>query len=175
MKYFWLTLKHKWFVFLAGLKTKAPLWRLVIHDWTKFTPWELPHYQRQFFGKADDPEGFMRCWLHHQNHNPHHWEYWVPRTVHAKCPKAFLDNKPIPMPEWAVREMVADWLGASRAYEGVWPQPGKWPWFEKNIFKIRVHPETLESIFKVLQALGWPQMTVHQFAPLGINMCGQVK
>jgi len=32
MKYFILTLKHKWFVFLAGLKTKAPLWRLIIHD-----------------------------------------------------------------------------------------------------------------------------------------------
>jgi hypothetical protein len=35
VKYFWLTIMHKWFVFLAGFKTGAPLWRLIIHDWSK--------------------------------------------------------------------------------------------------------------------------------------------
>lgn len=155
MKYFWLTLKHKWFVLLAGLRVGAPLWRLLIHDWTKFLPCELPHYQRQFFGKADDPEGFIRCWTHHQNSNPHHWEYWIPRTGHNRCNPLYPNNEPIPMPEWAVREMLADWLGASRAYEGEWPDPKNWPWLEKNWGRLRLHPATLINLRYLLAQLGF--------------------
>lgn len=155
MKYFWLTIRHKWFVFLAGLKTGAPLWRLVIHDWTKFLPSELPHYQRQFFGAHDDPQGFAAAWLHHQNHNPHHWEYWIPRTGHNRSTPPMPDNDPLEMPWWACREMVADWLGASRAYEWQWPKPGSWPWLEKNYDKIRLHPKSKERVNIVLQELGY--------------------
>ena len=150
-KYFWLTVKHRWFVLLAGLKTKAPLWRLLIHDWTKFLPSELPHYGRQFFGKADDPEGFAVCtpshtrtrrWLKHQNRHPHHWEYWMTRP----------DNTSLPMPEWAVREMIADWMGASRAYEGKWPVKREWAWLDKHWEQLmsRFHPETGMRVIEIL-------------------------
>lgn len=142
MKYLWLTLKHKWFVLLAGLRTKAPLWRLLIHDWTKLLPCELPHYQRQFFGGANNPAGFIRCWLHHQNHNPHHWEYWIPRTGHSRCDPPYSDGEPIVMPEWAVREMIADWLGAGRAYEGCWPDPYNWTWLKQNRPRMQLHAGT---------------------------------
>lgn len=145
MKYFWLTIKHKWFVFLAGLKTGAPLWRLVIHDWHKLRPFsELRHYQRQFFGKADDPLGFSVCWLHHQNHCPHHWEYWIPRSGHSRG--GFSDNEPLPMPDWAVREMLADWMGASRAYEGRWPNVANWKWLNENRPKMRLHSLTQQRL-----------------------------
>lgn len=156
MRYFWLIWRHKWFVFLAGLRTGAPIWRLVVHDWTKFLPSELPHYQRQFFGKADDPAGFIACWIHHQNHNPHHWEYWVPRTGHTRCVPPYPDNEPIPMPEWACREMVADWMGASRAYEGRRPSAGNWPWLEKNWPGVarRAHPWTRERLLTILLECG---------------------
>jgi hypothetical protein len=146
MKYFWLTLKHKWFVFYIGRKMKVPFWRLVFHDWTKFLPCELPHYQRKFFGKADDPIGFLQCWVHHQNYNPHHWEYWIPRTPY-QC-------TPIPMPEWAIREMVADWMGASRAYGGSWPDLKNWPWLKDNLEKIRLHPESKTKLLTILKELG---------------------
>ena len=150
MNYLWLTCKHKWFVLVAGLTMVGgvPLWRLLLHDWTKLTPSELPHYQRQFFGKADDPEGFVRCWLHHQNRNAHHWEYWIPRTGHTRCAPPYPDDQPIPMPGWAWREMVADWMGASRAYEGHWPAPGTWTWLKKNYGKVRprLHPWTRVNV-----------------------------
>lgn len=155
LRYIWLTIKHKTFVFRAGLLTKAPLWRLLIHDWTKFTPAEAPHYGRQFFGAADDPEGFIRAWIHHQNHNPHHWEYWIPRTGHSRCNPPFPDNCAVDMPLWACREMVADWLGASRAYEGRWPTAQSWPWLEQNLYKVRVTSRTRLRINTILiQALG---------------------
>lgn len=160
IKYIWLTIKHKCFVLYAGLRwTKAPLWRLVIHDWSKFTPSEAPHYGRQFFGDKSDPEGFVKAWIHHQNHNPHHWEYWIPRTGHNRCTPPYPDNVPVAMPEWAVREMVADWLGASRAYEGRWPSPAGWPWMDNNLSSVlqRCHGATAEKVLSVLAEV-WRNM-----------------
>lgn len=40
-RFAWVILKHKWFVLLAGLEVGVPLWRLIIHDWSKFTPAEF--------------------------------------------------------------------------------------------------------------------------------------
>lgn len=150
MKYFWLTLKHKWFVFCAGIKIKVPIWRLLIHDWSKFLPSELPHYNRQFFGNADDPEGFISCWVKHQNRNPHHWEYWIPRTGHNRCSVPYPDNQPIVMPEVAVREMVADWLGAEKAYNGKYPDVNNWTWLKDNRKRIRLHPETQNILNRII-------------------------
>jgi len=90
-------LRHKWFVFVAGLFTGAPLWRLIVHDWSKFTPSEWFAYARFFYGKprAENPvysagvadryamdrerrqHAFDVAWLHHQKRNKHHWQYWV--------------------------------------------------------------------------------------------------
>jgi hypothetical protein len=153
IKYFWLTVKHKWFVFLAGIKIGCPLWRLLTHDLSKFSRRELKHYGRQFFGKADRPYDFIKCWIHHQNHNDHHWEYWIPRTGHNRCKPPYPDGKPIRMPDGAVLEMIADWCGASRAYEGFWPWERPWYWFDANYhtnIKPKLHNETSELIEKVL-------------------------
>lgn len=150
MKYFLLTLKHKWFVFIACWYTGTTVWRAIFHDWTKFLPSELPHYNRQFFGKANDPEGFVRAWLRHQNRHDHHWEYWIPRTGHSRCNPPIPGNLPLQMSEQAVREMVADWLGASRAYEGKWPDLDNWIWYQSNKDSIRLHPATQRSVDVVI-------------------------
>jgi len=151
IKYLILTIKHKWFVLLAGMKLGVPIWRLLLHDMSKFYPSELPHYGRQFFGKADNPKGFIHCWLKHQNRNKHHWEFWIPRTGHNRCTPPYKDNEPIPMPNVYIKEMVADWMGASRAYEGVWTTQGRrWPWLENNFDKIRLHPETRRKVTHIL-------------------------
>ena len=150
LKYIWLTIKHKAFVFRAGLRTKAPLWRLIIHDWSKFMPSEAPHYGRSFFGDRSDSAGFQAAWLKHQNRHPHHWEYWISRSPHIRTEA---DSKFIPMPEWAVREMVADWLGASRAYGGKWPTSRKdWEWYNNSFIRIfeNCHPETRKLIDAVI-------------------------
>ena len=151
LKYLWLTIKHKWFVFLAGFKITCPFWRLITHDLSKFLPSELPHYGNQFFGKANQPLNFITCWVRHQNRNDHHWEYWIPRTGHNKCVPPYKDNEPIPMPLPAVCEMVADWIGASRAYEGKWPDEN-WPWYRDNIDKIRLHPDTRRYVQHAVEA-----------------------
>jgi hypothetical protein len=153
-KYLWLTAKHRWFVMLAGLRIGCPLWRLVTHDLSKFRLSELPHYGRQFFGNADDPSGFIRCWLRHQNRNDHHWEWWIPRTGHNRCDPPFVDGEPLRMSSGAMLEMMADWMGASRAYSGSWPTPD-WQWLATNNERMQLHPETRRDINRQLTKHGF--------------------
>jgi len=133
---------------------KASLWRLLMHDLSKFSKHELPHYDRQFFGDADRPEEFIRAWVHHQNHNQHHWEYWIPRTGHSRCDPPYPDGEPIPMPMKYVREMVCDWLGAGRAYEGKWIDVKNWTWLEQAYPTMVLHQKTRNSLIIVLLEIG---------------------
>lgn len=151
MNYLRLTLRHKWYVFLACLEMRVPLWRALIHDWSKFTPAELPHYDRQFFGDKGDPRGFARAWLHHQNHNPHHWEHWITRSDHSHGESDAV-NGCLAMPETYVREMIADWMGASRAYTGSWDMS---QWLEENLPRMKLHPDTREKVTELLWVSGY--------------------
>lgn len=150
IKYMLVTLQHKAYVFRAGLWSKAPLWNLVIHDWTKFTPSEAPYYGRQLHGDRGDNIGFIQAWNHHQNSSKHHWEWWIPHSGHIRGD--WPDGVPLPMPEKYVREMVADWFGASRQFTGSYPESmANWVWWEKNEERIKLHPDTKALLLKVLR------------------------
>lgn len=151
LRYLSYVLRHKWFVFLAGLQMGAPLWRLLIHDWSKFTPAEWRPYVLSFYGPwaygdrpAEVVEAFDRAWLHHQHANPHHWQHWVLREDSGA-------TKILEMPEPFVREMVADWMGAGRAITGAW---GAQDWFLKNREKILLHPDTAALVYCLLKVPG---------------------
>jgi hypothetical protein len=83
LRYARYVLRHKWFVLLAGRRIGAPLWRLLVHDWSKFLPSEWLPYARHFYGnypplvKEDIARAFDAAWLHHQKRNRHHWQYWL--------------------------------------------------------------------------------------------------
>jgi hypothetical protein len=147
LKYASYVARHKWFVFLAGLRTKAPLWRLLIHDWSKLTPAEWGPYVNRFMrgdsGKLDkgaDPEEFHRGWTHHWHRNPHHWEHWVTAEGDA-----------LRMPEHFVREMVADWMGAGRAITGRWEVAD---WYAKNGHRMNLHGQTRAEVEDFIDAYG---------------------
>ena len=149
MKYVALTLRHKWFVLLAGIRLKVPLIQLLIHDLSKFSIAELPAYGRQFFGEANDPLGFSYAWNHHQKRNKHHWEYWTMVTGHNRG--GLPDGSMLPMPEQYIREMVADWMGASRAYTGKWPAAGEWKWWNDHSSTLPIEAETISRIRELVE------------------------
>lgn len=151
MKYFFVTLKHKWFVFLAGIKIGVPLWLLLVHDWSKFLSSELPHYNRQFFGDKGDPDGFAVAWLYHQNRHPHHPEFWITRHKHSHSEDVSVDEC-LPMPRVYVKEMITDWMGASMAYTGKWNMSA---WLKKELPKKRLHPRTRIIVYEMLRGLGY--------------------
>jgi len=151
---------HKWYVFWAGLKVKAPIFRLIIHDWSKFTPTELVNYARIYYLKDMDPwwkdhdkRKYYYCWLKHQNRNPHHWEYWMTRSGVPLIERDHAIVDTLTMSEWAVREMIADWIGASVAYTGKYPNFNNWEWYEKNKNKIQVDFFTREKIKTIIEQL----------------------
>jgi hypothetical protein len=131
-------------VFRAGLKTKAPLWRLVIHDWSKLTPAEWGPYVRAFYAKHRAREGeFDRAWLHHQHRNAHHWQHWLLQEDDG-------DLKTLRMPRKLACEMVADWMGAGRAITGWWEVGA---WFDANAHKIKLHPDTLIQVENLIDEM----------------------
>lgn len=153
MKYFWVTLKHKWYILQAARKVGLSLWLALIHDLSKFSWAELPHYDRQFFGDKGDPEGFAVAWLHHQNCNPHHPEYWVTRSDHSHGGSGAVDGC-LCMPMCYTREMVADWLGASKAYTGSWDMCS---WLNKNLDSVHIHPRTRLDVETLLREMSYTQ------------------
>ncbi len=100
---------HKYYVLAVGLKLNAPLWRLIIHDWSKFTPSE---HRFWYYRQVDTSvHHFDHAWVHHHHVCPHHWQYWVLRedSGTTRC---------LEMPESIVREMVADWAAAGLSKSG---------------------------------------------------------
>ena len=134
-------IRHKFYVLVAGLRVgNIPLWRLLIHDWSKFRPREFVAYRRRFVLKNCGKEEWRIAVNHHYKGNPHHWEYWI----HP-------DGTPLPMPLTYVREMVADWMAASRSYAGHWDF---FPWVQEHWSQMRLHNQTQKKVREVLLELG---------------------
>ena len=146
MKYFWATIKHKWHFILASFRTGLPLWRALIHDLSKFTRAELPHYDRQFFGDKGDPEGFAVAWHHHIIHNLHHPEHWT-----------YIDEQGehiLPMPQVYIKEMVTDWIAFRRDQSGTWDRS---KWKPIGLYGAKVHFDTRDSVYHELYLLGYDE------------------
>jgi hypothetical protein len=160
LRYLSYVVRHKWFVLVAGLRVRAPLWRLLVHDWSKFLPSEWIPYVRRFYGgrypdwctaqrqcpgysgptEESVARDFDRAWLYHQRRNPHHWQFWL-------LVRDTGEELRLPMPEGFVREMIADWMGAGRAITGKW---GAAEWYLKNADRIRLHPWTERRVRELL-------------------------
>lgn len=150
LRYLRYVLAHKWWVLVAGMRTKAPMWRLLIHDWSKFLPSEFGPYAVYFYGGDDGPmrspqsaDRFEVAWLKHVHRNDHHWQHWVTTRPDGTASAAV-------MPRAAVLEMLADWLGAGRAQTGKWDAT---EWYLRNRNQMRLHPFTRVIVESVLLRL----------------------
>lgn len=161
LKYLNYLICHKWFVLLAGLKFKAPLWRLIIHDWSKFLPSEWFAYANYFYGNhpkfselppplksiwpANKCEEYWKnkfdfSWNLHEKRNKHHWQFWILIEDSGNI-------KPLEIPEKYLREMAADWAGAGRAITGKWEV---WDYYQKVKDKTLLHPKTRQRFEELL-------------------------
>ena len=137
-------LKHKWFVFVAGIGLGCNLLGLILHDLSKFYPCERR--------AVDDARPY--AWNYHANRNRHHCEFWYSRTGGRGCGD-FENGQVLPMPRRYIKEMVADWFGASRAYNGHWPPKTGWTWFNSNFSKMLMHPHTRYEVTQLLMRKGY--------------------
>jgi len=142
LKYLWYVLRHKWFVFVAGLQLRVSLWQLIIHDWHKITPVEWFPYARCFYEldgrkRYVPDEAFTFAWNAHQKRGKHHWQYWLITWDHG-------GTDVLEMPDRYRREMLADWMGAGRAITGKWG--GTLDWYTQNSDKMKLHPRTRQWV-----------------------------
>ena len=131
---------------LGGLSEQ----QIIAHDFSKYSIYEFPHYARQFKGPKNDPDSFACAWLHHIHQNKHHWQHWI--FSDGFTPKnSRVENGVVQMPTNYVVEMVADWMGASKAYTGSWDMTD---WLLANLPKIKIHSQTAAYLEKVLTRNG---------------------
>jgi hypothetical protein len=148
-KYLIYILRHKWYVFVASMKIHAPIWRAIIHDYSKFSPFEWIPYAEAFYAKDGtsqyvESERFDQAWNKHQKRNKHHWQYWILKLDSKKDPIL------LEMPKKYVLEMVADWMGAGKAITGRWEVK---EWYAKNKLKIMLNPKTRKQVETIIEEL----------------------
>lgn len=148
LRFLWSLIRHKWYVFLEACKLGIP-WLGIIHDWSKFRPSEFVAYAQYFYGgwRGDRdtwPPRILKAldiaWLHHQRRNKHHWQYWI--LIQDED-----EDKVLEMPDRYMREMLADWRGAGRAYGN----PDTAGWYRDDKEKMQLHPMTRKWIEKQLE------------------------
>ncbi len=149
---------HKWYVLQAGRLTGVPLWRLIIHDWSKFTLTEFFRYARYKYGNGTNEEWSIG-WLHHFHCEAHHSEHWIILWHGDPDFYSGIGGKDIakyvsilPIPETYVREMIADMLATSKEVTGAWDIS---VWLNQNGPEMHLHDETVTLIDKVMKEIGF--------------------
>lgn len=160
-RYTYELLKHKWYVIKYGLKLKVPFYLLLIHDISKFHPDEFFAYANHFYNKdgskrevRDETGGydpskqsnkFKLAWLHHQNNNKHHWQYWIIPHYNAFYDDTSLNI--IDIPKKYIREMIADWISAGICISKRLNPIG---WYNKTKRNMAFTDKTLDILEKIL-------------------------
>lgn len=152
-KHFFKICKHKYYVckycFKAGL-----YWRGLIHDLSKFSPTEFFESVKYYNGNRSPIElckeknGYSKAWLHHKGRNDHHYEYWQDNFDYG--------TNHIEMPYKAFAEMICDWFGAGKAYNGNNFSPlneAQWWWYNKRPKTLAINSRTLNKIDRVMLEL----------------------
>lgn len=145
-------LKHKYFVFKYCCKLGIP-WQGLLHDLSKFSPTEfiesIKYYQDGIspIDVCKKKNGYSKAWFHHKGHNPHHCEFWTDN--YGTNPIAHK------MPDKYVRELIADYIGAAKAYFGEknFTYANEREWWEKRRKILLIHPDTEAVITFVFDTL----------------------
>lgn len=124
-----------------GKDYKLDIDKLVMnHDNSKFFDSEYTAYDEYFYGEGNNDDEFDLAWLHHQNRNAHHWQYWV-------LLKDDGNQYALEMPYEYIIEMILDWWSFS------WSQGNLFEifkWYDKNKDNMILHDSTKNTVEDIL-------------------------
>lgn len=144
---------HEESVVKWGMKLGVPLTQLGVHDDSKYTLAEFPHYAKWHVLKdRSDPTGYAMALHHHHNFNEHHPHHWVVRVGWKVRKGVECVNGCYPMPRIFVAEMVADWCAAADVYDGIEGINNEW--LIKNFWQLPMHPFTIGLALDMLPSVG---------------------
>lgn len=151
-KYLRYILKHKYYIIVYGTKIGLPLWRALLHDWTKFMPNEWSAYANRSYTKTGESkralgisttDDFEYMKMRHRGRNKHHWQAWVQIKSRGRL-------IPLPIPEVYVKEMVADWASVGHYKYGI---NDIMEWYKKHRDGMVLHPDTVILLDKLVNDL----------------------
>lgn len=122
------------------------------HDNSKYSIEEYPAYDAYFYGGEKTQEvkdDFDYAWLHHQNGNPHHWQFWV-LIEDDKKNGGGLSLRALEMPLCYVYEMIADWWTFSWRNNNLMEI---FEWYDGHREVMVLHEKTREVVEKILTAM----------------------
>ena len=124
-------------------------WEGFFHDMSKFLHDEFFPYAKYNFNnkKANTitaEENFNMAWAKHQKRNKHHWAYWVffGYSQHDTVGT-------MPIPHRYLKEMVADWVGAGKAYG----KPDPLGWYKRHGEHMILHPQSRRELEQLLSGI----------------------
>lgn len=141
-------IKHKFWVFYYAYKCGIPF-RGLVHDLSKFHPVEFFESVKYYTGTKSPIDeckrinGYSKAWMHHKGHNKHHYEYWQDN----------FDNGGVPlcMPYKETLEMLCDYLGAGRAYNGKdFTFQKEYGWWKTKVAKPLAMHEVQKMFFELV-------------------------
>ena len=133
---------HKWYVFEICCKLGIPLQGL-LHDLSKFSFAELIEGAKYYRGdvsphvESRKQLGYSLAWINHKAKNKHHWEWWIDINEDGEFVPARIPNK-------YIKEIIADRVGACKAYEGKnYNNSSALNYYNKNKEKYIMHNDTI--------------------------------
>lgn len=118
------------------------------HDASKYTPVEYSAYCNYFYpseGFEKDEVAFDLAWLHHQNVNPHHPQYWVLIRDDGSI-------EPQDMPISCICEMLCDWHSFTlRDIEST-----AYSWWGANKSNMMLSENTIKVVESLIDCLQQP-------------------
>lgn len=113
------------------------------HDESKYSEEEYEPYALYFnVSKEKYSDVFNKAWLHHQNVNPHHWQYWI--LCDDDNPNKL---EPIAMDLNYIIEMICDWWSFSFNKGNL---GGILNYYEDHKGNMIFHPETKKQVEVIL-------------------------
>lgn len=152
---------HKWWVFYYACQLGI-VWQGLIHDLSKFSWVEFRESIKYYQGDkspipiAKEKQGYSEAWLHHKGRNKHHYEYWIDWKENS-------DILLTPMPYNYVLELIADYLGAYRSYNGYVNLTEEYDWWAKKREHAIIHPATKHLISNLFMTMINNEKIKHEY------------
>lgn len=120
------------------------------HDRSKYSEEEFEPYAGYFYTYTDDEgvgravrEDYEKAILHHQNVEPHHWQYWVLIQNDGSL-------KPLEMPHINMLEMICDWWSYSFHVDDLYDMIY---WYRCHKSYISLHEKTQQKVEEILNLI----------------------
>lgn len=120
------------------------------HDGTKWSTEEYRGYLNKFYPEETTNMeqaqiDFDCAWLHHQNTNPHHWQYYV--LINGEGEAKLLD-----LPFEYICEMICDW----HSFSAKDSTSTAYNWYKNNKNKMMLSSNTREVVEKLIKYMKNP-------------------